>query len=86
MHQSIETLTLWVPRKGRGIDIDPGQKASITQPPEARVQIKRSYPWGKKDENIKSFEEKRHVFKRRSFPSLHVQVWMQLWLIKLLVK
>ena len=49
MHQSIETLTLWVPRKGRGIDIDPGQKASISLPPEVRVQIKRPYPWGNKD-------------------------------------
>ena len=30
MHQSIETPTLWVPGKGRGFDIDPGQKASVS--------------------------------------------------------
>ena len=53
MHQSIETPTLWVPGKGRGFDIDTDQKASISLPPEARVQIKRPYPWGNKDENIK---------------------------------
>jgi len=45
MHQSIETPTqLWVPGKGGGFDIDPGQKASISLPPEARVQIKCPYP------------------------------------------
>ena len=44
MHQSIETPTPWVPGKGRGFDIDPGQKASISLPPKARVQIKRPYP------------------------------------------
>ena len=74
MHQSIETPTPWVPGKGRGFDIDPGQKALISLPPKARVQIKRPYPWGKKDENIKTFKKKRNVFKRRNFPSLHVQV------------
>ena len=73
MHQSIETLTLWAPGKGRGFDIDPGQKASISLPPEARVQIKRPYPWGNKDENI-SVKKKRHVFERLTFPTLHVQV------------
>ena len=50
MHQSIETPTLWVPGKGRRFDFDLGQKASISLPPEARVQIKRPYPWGNKDE------------------------------------
>ena len=74
MHQSIETPTPWVPGKGRGFDIDPGQKASISLTPKARVQIKRPYPWGKKDENIKTFKKKRNVFKRRNFPSLHVQL------------
>ena len=60
MHQSIETPTPWVPRKaGRGFDIDPSQKASISLPPNARVQIKRPYPWGKKDENIKTFKKKK---------------------------
>ena len=44
MHQSIETPTPWVPGKGRGFDIDPSQKASISLPPEAGVQIKRPYP------------------------------------------
>jgi len=44
MHQSIETPTLWDQGKGRGFDIDPGQKASISLPPEARVQTKRPYP------------------------------------------
>ena len=58
MHQSIETPTPWVPGKGRGFDSDPGQKASISLLPEAGVQIKRPYPWGKKDENIKTFKEK----------------------------
>ena len=46
------------PGQGRGFDIDPSQKASISLPPEVRVQIKRPYPWGKKDENIKSFKKK----------------------------
>ena len=36
MHQSIEIPTPWVPGKGRGFDIDPGHKASISLPPEAR--------------------------------------------------
>ena len=58
MHQSIETPTPWVPGKGRGFDSDPGQKASISLLPQAGVQIKRPYPWGKKDENIKTFKEK----------------------------
>ena len=44
MHQSIETPTPWVPGKGRGFDIDPSQKASISLPPKARVQIKSPYP------------------------------------------
>ena len=54
MHQSIETPTLWVPGKGRGFDTDPGQKASISLPPEARVQIKRPYPCGNKDEKYQN--------------------------------
>ena len=58
MHQSIETPTPWVPGKGRGFDSDPGQKASISLLPEAGVQIKRPYPWGKKDEKIKTFRVK----------------------------
>ena len=74
MHQSIETPTPWVPGKDRGFDIDPGQKASISLPRKARVQIKRPYPCGKKDENIKTFKKKRNEFKRRNFPSLRVQV------------
>ena len=37
MHQSVETPSLWVPGKGSGFDIDPGQKAAISVPPEARV-------------------------------------------------
>ena len=53
MHQSIENPTLWVSGKGRGFDIERGQKASISLRPEARVQIKHPYPWGNKDENIK---------------------------------
>jgi len=44
MHLSIETLILWVPGKGRGFDIDLGQKVSISLAPEARVQIERPYP------------------------------------------
>jgi len=44
MHQSIETPTLGVPGKGKGFDIDPGQKASVYLLPEARVQIKPPYP------------------------------------------
>ena len=64
MHQSIETPTLWVPGKGRGFDIDPGQKASISLPPEARVQIKRPYPWGNKDENNKVSHFPSHLLKR----------------------
>ena len=63
MHQSIKTPTPWVPGKGRGFYIDPSQKASISLPPEVRVQIKCPYPCGKKDENIKSFKKKRHVLK-----------------------
>ena len=58
MYQSIETPTPWVPGKGRGFDIDPGQKASISLPLKARVQIKRPYPWGKNDKNIKTFKKK----------------------------
>ena len=50
--------TPWVQGKDRGFDTDPGQKASISLPPKARVQIKRPYPWGKEDENIKTFKEK----------------------------
>ena len=73
MHQSIETLTPWVLGKGRGFDINPGQKALISLPPEARVQINCPNPLGNKEENIKSFK-KKDVFKRRNFPSLHVQV------------
>ena len=45
---SIETPTPWVLGKGRGFDIDPGQKASISLHPEARVQIKRPYPESRK--------------------------------------
>ena len=73
MHQSIETPTLWDQGKGRGFDIDPGQKASISLPPEARVQTKRPYPWGNKDENIKV--SKKDVFERSTFPALHKQVY-----------
>ena len=69
MHQSIETLTPWVLGKGRGFDIDAGQKALISLPSEARVQINCPNPLGDKEENIKSFKKKRHVFKRRNFPS-----------------
>ena len=58
MHQSIETPTPWVPGKGRGFDIDPSQKASVSLPPDAGAQIKCPYPWGKKDEKIKTFKEK----------------------------
>ena len=59
MHQSIETPTPWVPGKGMGFDIDLGQKVSMSLPPEAVVQIKRPYPWGKKVQTIKSFKEKQ---------------------------
>ena len=78
MHQSIETPTLWVPGKGRGFDIDPGQKASISLPPEARVQIKRPSPWGNKDENIK-FQKKEACIWTENFSNF---TWtsMQLWL------
>ena len=69
MHQSIENLTLWVPEKGGGFEIDPGQKASISLFPEARVQIKHSYPWGNKlkisparDEPVPFFLFWRHHF------------------------
>ena len=58
MHQSIETPTLGVPGKGKGFDIDPGQKASVYLLPEARVQIKPPYPWGKEAEKIKGFKKK----------------------------
>ena len=44
MHQSLETPTPWVPGKGRGFDIDPGQKASISLLPGAGAQVKRPYP------------------------------------------
>ena len=83
MHQSIETSTPWVPGKGRGFDIDPGQKASISLPPKARVQIKRPYPWGKKDENIKTFKKKEMRLNGEIF-----QVYMYKYaaLIKLLVQ
>ena len=58
MHESIETPTPWVPWKGRGFDIDPGQKASISLLPGAGAKIKSPYPWGKKDEKIKTFKER----------------------------
>ena len=32
------------PRKGRGFDIEPVQKATISLPPEVRVQLKCPYP------------------------------------------
>ena len=48
MHQSIETPIPQVPGKGGGFDIDPGQKASRTPPPEAEIEIKCPYNWGKK--------------------------------------
>ena len=77
MHQSNETPTLWVPGKGRGFDIDPGQKASLSLPPEARVQIKRPYPWGNKDENIKVSRKKDMYLNGKLF---------QLYMYKLLVQ
>jgi len=46
VHQSIQTPTLWVPWKGRGFDIDPCQKVSISPTPEARLQIKQPYHQG----------------------------------------
>ena len=58
MHQSIETPTPRVPGKGGGFDIGSGQKASISLPPEAGVQIKRHYPWGKKADTIKSSKKR----------------------------
>ena len=73
MHQSIETPTPWVPGKGRGFDIDPGQKASISLPPEARVQINSPTPEGRKMK-ISRVSRKKDIFKRINFPSLHVQV------------
>ena len=42
---TLKPPTLWDPGKGRGFDIDPGQKASISLPPEGRVQTKHPYPW-----------------------------------------
>ena len=78
MHQSIETPTLWVPGKGRGFDIDPGQKASISLPPEARVQIKRPFPWGNQNENI-SFKEKKTCIRMENFSNFTCTS-MQLWL------
>ena len=48
MHQSIETPTPQVLGKGRGFDIDPGQKASRPRPPEAEIEIKCPNTWGKK--------------------------------------
>ena len=76
MHERIETHTLCVPGKGRGFDIDPGQKASISLPPEARVQIKRPYPYpsGNKDENIKVSRKKDMYLNGELFATLHVQV------------
>ena len=74
MHQSTETPTLWVPAKGRGFDIDPGQNTSISLPPEARVQIKRPATPEATKMKISKFQEKRHVFEPRTFPTLHVQV------------
>ena len=83
MHQSIETPTLWVPGKGRGFDIDPSQKASISLPPEARVQIKRPYPWGNKDENIKVSRKKDMYLNGELF---QLNMYKYAALIKLLVQ
>jgi len=44
MHQSIKTPSLCVPERGSRFDIDPGLKAAISLPPEARVQFKHPYP------------------------------------------
>ena len=54
MHQSIETPTPQVPGKGRAFDIhvDPAQKASVPPPPEAEIEIKCPYTWGKKFKTI----------------------------------
>jgi len=83
MHQSIETPTLWVPGKGRGFDIDPGQKASISSLPEARVQIKRPYPLGNKDENIK-VSRKTDMYLNEELFQLYTYKYAAL--IKLLVR
>jgi len=56
--------------RGRGFDIDPGQKASVSLPPEARVQIKRPSPSGEKVETVKSFKKKEMHLNVR-LPSLH---------------
>ena len=83
MHQSIKIPTLWVPGKGRGFDIDPAQKASIFLPAEARVQIKRPYPWGNKDENIK-VSRKKEMYLNGELIQLYMYKYAAL--IKLLVQ
>ena len=55
----------------------------MTLPPKARVQIIRPYPWGKKDENIKTFKKKRNVFNGEIF---QVYIYKYAALIKLLVQ
>ena len=49
MHQSIKTPSLCVPEKGSRFDIDPGLKAAISLPPEARAKLKISKNHRKKD-------------------------------------
>ena len=72
MYQSIESHPL-----------GPGQKASISLPPEARVQIKRPYPWGNKDENIK-VSRKEDMYLNEELLQLYMYKYAAL--IKLLVQ
>ena len=58
MHQSIENPTPWVPEKGRGFDIGPGQKASMSLPPKARVQFKAPTPEARKMKTSKVSRKK----------------------------
>jgi len=58
MHQSIETPTLWVPGKGRGFDIDPGQKASISLP--LRLDFRSNAPTPEATKmKISKFQERK---------------------------
>ena len=67
MHQSIETPTLWVPGKGRGFGIDPGQKASISLPPKARVQIDAPTPAARKMKISKLSRKKEMCLNKEIF-------------------
>ena len=83
MHQSIETPTPWVSGKGRGFDIDPGQKASISLPLRLEFRSIAPTPAARKMKVSKLSRKKEMCLNGEIF-----QVYMYKYaaLIKLLVQ